>query len=140
MMAPGLPQIGQHFHETSQTIVAMSLSVLLLAWVFSPLIFASLSEMYGREHASRQALTVVHAHEPQGRWLYHFSNLSTLAFSLACAFAPTMGSFIGFRFLCEASSSFSQSTTYWRNDSWRIWRWSPCSWRWVSSGPVCRKR
>ena len=49
MMAPGLPQIGEHFHETSSTIIAMSLSILLLAWVFAPLVVAPLSEMYGRE-------------------------------------------------------------------------------------------
>lgn len=59
----------------------MSLSIILLAWVFSPLIVAPLSEIYGR------------------RWLYHISNLLMLAFTLGCAFAPTMGSFIGFRFL-----------------------------------------
>jgi len=55
MMAPGLPQIGQHFNETSSTIIAMSLSILLLAWVFSPLVIAPLSEMYGREYMSCQA-------------------------------------------------------------------------------------
>jgi len=59
----------------------MSLSITLLAWVFSPLVLAPLSEVYGR------------------RWLYHISNLITIAFTLGCAFAPTMGSFIGFRFL-----------------------------------------
>jgi len=53
MMAPGLPQIGQHFHETNPTIIGMSLSILLLAWVFSPLIIAPLSEMYGRENTRR---------------------------------------------------------------------------------------
>jgi len=101
-MAPGLPQIAQHFHETNPTIIAMSLSILLLAWVFSPLIIAPLSEMYGRERISRQVLTTPHADVPPGRWLYHIGNLFTLAFSLGCAFAPTMGSFIGFRFLCMA--------------------------------------
>ena len=66
MMAPGLPQIGQHFHETNSTIIAMSLSILLLAWVFSPLIIAPLSEMYGREYISRQVLTESPAEFPQG--------------------------------------------------------------------------
>ena len=100
MMAPGLPQIGEHFHEKNPTIIGMSLSILLLAWVFSPLIIAPLSEMYGRERIFRHILTASRADAPPGRWLYHISNLLTLAFSLACAFAPTMGSFIGFRFLC----------------------------------------
>ena len=105
MMAPGLPQIAQHFHETNPTIVGMSLSILLLAWVISPLIIAPLSEMYGREHTSRHGQTVSHANVLLGRWLYHISNFLTLGFSLACAFAPTIGSFIGFRFLCKALSS-----------------------------------
>ena len=66
MMAPGLPQIGQHFHETNPTIIAMSLSILLLAWVFSPLIIAPLSEMYGREYISLRVLTTSRADVPQG--------------------------------------------------------------------------
>lgn len=49
-MAPGLPQIAEHFHETNLTIIGMSLSIILLAWTFSPLIIAPLSEIYGREH------------------------------------------------------------------------------------------
>jgi len=112
MMAPGLPQIGQHFHETSPTIIGMSLSILLLAWVFSPLIIAPLSEMYGREYVSSQAPAASCVDVYPGRWLYHIGNLFTLGLSLGCAFAPTMGSFIGFRFLCEASSSFFQNTIH----------------------------
>ena len=101
MMAPGLPQIADHFHEKNLTIIAMSLSIILLAWTFSPLIIAPLSEMYGREHTSSRVLIAFHTDVLPGRWLYHASNVLTLAFSLGCAFAPTMGSFIGFRFLCE---------------------------------------
>jgi MFS family permease len=66
MMAPGLPQIGEHFHETNSTIIAMSLSILLLAWVFSPLITAPLSEVYGREYLSCQVLTTFQADALQG--------------------------------------------------------------------------
>ena len=110
MMAPGLPQIGEHFHETDPTIIGMSLSILLLAWVFSPLIIAPLSEVYGREYISCEIQATSRAHVLSGRWLYHFSNILTLAFTLACAFAPTMGSFIGFRFLCKALSSRENTT------------------------------
>ena len=101
MMAPGLPQIAEHFHETNSTIIGMSLSIILLAWVFSPLIIAPLSEIYGSKHISLEFLTELRVDVPSGRWLYHISNILTLAFSLGCAFAPTMGGFIGFRFLCE---------------------------------------
>jgi MFS family permease len=38
-------------------------------------------------------------------WVLHICNLFTIAFSLGCAFAPTAGSFIGFRFLSGLSSS-----------------------------------
>lgn len=104
MMAPGLPQIAEHFHETNPTIIGMSLSITLLAWVFSPLILAPLSEVYGRECILFQVPVASRADIPPGRWLYHISNLITIAFTLGCAFAPTMGSFIGFRFLGELQS------------------------------------
>jgi MFS family permease len=104
MMAPGLPQIAEHFHETNPTIIGMSLSITLLAWVFSPLIIAPLSEVYGREHMLLRVPVAFRADIPPGRWLYHISNLLTLAFTLGCAFAPAIGSFIGFRFLGESQS------------------------------------
>jgi MFS family permease len=63
-MAPGLPQIADHFHETNPTIIGMSLSILLLAWVFSPLIIAPLSEIYGREHTPAKFLTAFCADVP----------------------------------------------------------------------------
>ncbi|GLB42015.1 putative multidrug resistance protein 4 [Lyophyllum shimeji] len=52
-----------------------------------PLFLAPLSEMYGRT------------------WVLHFGNLFSLAFTLGCAFAPDVGSLIGFRFLAGLSGS-----------------------------------
>ncbi|KAA1466239.1 multidrug resistance protein 4 [Dentipellis sp. KUC8613] len=82
MMAPALPDIAEHYGITSETIVAMTLSIFLLSFAISPLFYAPLSELYGR------------------KWVLHISNLLFLAFNLGCAFAPSTGALIGFRFLC----------------------------------------
>ena len=47
-MAPALIDIAEHFTITNETIVAMTLSIFLLSFAISPLIYAPLSEMYGR--------------------------------------------------------------------------------------------
>lgn len=48
MMAPGLPEIAEHFNITSETITAMTLSIFLLTFAIGPLFLAPLSEIYGR--------------------------------------------------------------------------------------------
>ncbi|KDQ64730.1 hypothetical protein JAAARDRAFT_28372 [Jaapia argillacea MUCL 33604] len=82
MMAPALPEIAAHYHITSETMIAMTLSVFLLSFALAPLILAPLSEMYGRT------------------WVLHIGNLTFLGFNLGCAFAPNTNFLIGFRFLC----------------------------------------
>lgn len=52
MMAPALPQIAEHYHITSPTIVAMTLSIFLLSFAIGPLFLGPLSEMYGRTWVS----------------------------------------------------------------------------------------
>lgn len=79
-MAPGLPDIGEHYKITNPTVVALTLSIYLLAWAVGPLFLGPLSEIYGRI------------------WVLHISNLVFMTFSLACIFAPTTGSLIVFRF------------------------------------------
>ncbi|KAL6309751.1 multidrug resistance protein 4 [Sparassis latifolia] len=81
MMASALPDIAIHYHITSPTIVAMTLSIFLLSFALGPLFFAPISEIYGRT------------------WVYHITNLLVLAFSFGCAYAPTTGALIGFRLL-----------------------------------------
>ncbi|KAI0265179.1 multidrug resistance protein 4 [Gloeopeniophorella convolvens] len=82
MMAPALPYIAERFHITSETITAMTLSIFLLAFAISPLVYAPLSEMYGR------------------KWVLHINNILFVGFNLGCAFAPSKNALIGFRFLC----------------------------------------
>jgi len=80
MMAPGLPKIAEKYGITNPTILAMTLSIFLISFALGPLVLAPLSEMYGRT------------------WVLHISNLIFLAFNLGCAFSPTTGSLIAFRF------------------------------------------
>ncbi|KAL4251166.1 MFS transporter superfamily protein [Abortiporus biennis] len=81
MMAPALPEIGQHYHLTSPTVISLTLSIFLITFAIGPLFLAPLSEIYGRT------------------WVFHISNIFSLAFNLACGFAPTTGALIGFRIL-----------------------------------------
>ncbi|KAF8491422.1 MFS general substrate transporter [Gautieria morchelliformis] len=81
MMAPGLPEIATRYSITNPSLVALTLSIYLLAFAIGPFLVGPLSEMYGRT------------------WVLHCSNLFFLVFSMACIFAPTAGSLTGFRFL-----------------------------------------
>ncbi|KAF8577723.1 multidrug resistance protein 4 [Ramaria rubella] len=81
MMAPGLPDIALHYHIANPTVVALTLSIYLLAFAVGPLLLGPLSELYGRA------------------WVLHFANLFFLAFTLGCAFAPNTAALIAFRFL-----------------------------------------
>ncbi|KAF8966604.1 multidrug resistance protein 4 [Flammula alnicola] len=85
MMAPGIPEVAMKYGITNTTVMALTLSIFLLSFAIGPLILAPLSEMYGRT------------------WVLHIGNLFTLAFSLGCAFAPTTGALLGFRFLSGLS-------------------------------------
>ncbi|CCL99688.1 uncharacterized protein FIBRA_01709 [Fibroporia radiculosa] len=81
MMAPGLPQIAEHYNISSPTTQNLTLSVFLLTFAIGPLFFGPLSEMYGRT------------------WVYHITNLLFLAFNFGCAYSTSVGALIGFRVL-----------------------------------------
>ncbi|KAH8092500.1 multidrug resistance protein 4 [Cristinia sonorae] len=81
MMAPALPQIAEHFNITNPTVVALTLSIFLLTFALGPLLFAPLSEIYGR------------------RWVLHIGNILSLAFNTSCGFVPNTGSLIAMRLL-----------------------------------------
>ncbi|CDK27367.1 unnamed protein product [Kuraishia capsulata CBS 1993] len=48
IISPAVAKIGVEFHESNSTILALIVSIYILAWVFAPLFVAPLSEMYGR--------------------------------------------------------------------------------------------
>ncbi|KAJ7887576.1 major facilitator superfamily domain-containing protein [Mycena olivaceomarginata] len=83
IMAPGLPDVAIKYHITNDTIIALTLSIFLISFGIAPLFLAPLSEMYGR------------------RWVLNIGNLVTIG----CAFAPTTGALLAFRFLSGVSGS-----------------------------------
>ncbi|KAI5834714.1 MFS general substrate transporter [Schizophyllum commune Tattone D] len=87
MMAPGMQEIALKYGITNSTVLALTLSIFLLALAIGPLVLGPLSEIYGRT------------------WVLHIANLVSLAFNLGCAFAPATGSFIGLRFLSGLAGS-----------------------------------
>ncbi|KZV69849.1 multidrug resistance protein 4 [Peniophora sp. CONT] len=82
IMAPALPYIALDLGITSETVVALTLSIFLLSFAIAPLFYAPLSEIYGR------------------KWVLDISNVFFIGFNFGCAFAPSTGALVGLRFLC----------------------------------------
>ncbi|KAI8629805.1 MFS general substrate transporter [Xylariaceae sp. FL1651] len=81
IFAPGVPQVLAEFHSSSLEIATFVVSVYLLGFAAGPIILAPLSEIYGRVP------------------IYHACNVGFVAFSAACALAPSLNTLIAFRFL-----------------------------------------
>jgi multidrug resistance protein len=81
MFAPGVPQLMAEFQSSDPQLASFVVSVYVLGFAAGPLVFAPLSEIYGR--------TIV----------YHVCNMCFCAFVIGCALAPSMSSLIAFRFL-----------------------------------------
>lgn len=75
-----LPSIAKHFH-VSEEAAGLTLTLFLLGYCAGPLIFAPLSEFYGR------------------RWIFYITFLCYLVFNFLCAFAPNFGGLLVGRFL-----------------------------------------
>lgn len=87
MFAPGVGQLVKDFNVTSTELASFVVSVYLLGYCFGPLLIAPLSELYGRQY------------------LYHVCNILYVIWTIACAFAPDMGSLVVFRFLAGFAGS-----------------------------------
>ncbi|KAI1089399.1 bicyclomycin resistance protein [Rostrohypoxylon terebratum] len=87
IFAPGVPQVVAEFHSTSLEIAAFVVSVYVLGFAAGPMLFAPLSEIYGRAI------------------LYHIANLGFVAFQVGCALAPTLNALIVFRFFAGVFGS-----------------------------------
>ncbi|OTB17400.1 hypothetical protein K445DRAFT_31654, partial [Daldinia sp. EC12] len=87
IFAPGVPQVVAEFHSTSLEIAAFVVSVYVLGFAAGPMLFAPLSEIYGR---------VI---------LYHIGNLGFVAFQVGCALSPTLNALIVFRFFAGVFGS-----------------------------------
>lgn len=72
--------ISEHF-AVSEEAAGLTITLFLLGYCAGPLLFAPLSEFYGR------------------RWIFYATFLLYLAFNFLCAFAPNFGSLLVGRFL-----------------------------------------
>ncbi|KAL7807484.1 MFS general substrate transporter [Trichoderma aethiopicum] len=81
MFAPGVPDLMKEFHSTSEELAAFCVSVYVLGFAAGPMLFAPLSELYGRSI------------------IYNITNVGFIVFVIACAQAPSMTTLIIFRFL-----------------------------------------
>ncbi|KAI0204356.1 cycloheximide resistance protein [Astrocystis sublimbata] len=81
IFAPGVPLVLAEFHSNSLEIATFVVSVYLIGFAAGPIVLAPLSEIYGRVP------------------VYHVCNVGFVAFSVACALAPSLNALIAFRFL-----------------------------------------
>jgi MFS family permease len=69
----------QEFHSSSLELASFVVSVYVLGFAAGPLVFAPLSEIYGRVP------------------IYHLCNVGFMAFLVGCALAPSLDTLIVFR-------------------------------------------
>jgi multidrug resistance protein len=81
MLAPAVQLIMHDFHTTSSTFATFSVSIFVLGFASGPLLWAPLSELYGR---------VV---------IYNVTNVLFLLFTMLCAVAQNASTFLAFRFI-----------------------------------------
>lgn len=129
MFAPGVPELMVEFEQNSRTLGSFVVSVYVLGFAAGPMVFAPLSELYGRlivYHASNVVflgklpvfpphtypLLALHVHvfRPGPMWIpikwpwpqgspFLTTMPGLLVFTIACAKAPSFSALIGFRFL-----------------------------------------
>lgn len=75
-----IPSIAKDFNISTEA-AALTITLFLLGYCAGPLLFAPLSELYGR------------------RWIFYISFTMYIAFNFLCAFAPNFGSLLVGRFL-----------------------------------------
>ncbi|KAF7544470.1 hypothetical protein G7Z17_g9927 [Cylindrodendrum hubeiense] len=87
IFAPGIASLMVEFKTTNTELGAFVVSVYVLGFAVGPMVLAPLSEMYGRAP------------------VYHVCNLGFVAFTVACALAPSLNSLIVFRFFAGSFGS-----------------------------------
>lgn len=82
ILSPAIGSVGKEFHNTSETVGALTVSIYLVGYVIGPLFMAPLSEIYGR------------------RLVLASANVFFCVWQIGCALAPNMAALIVFRLLC----------------------------------------
>ncbi|RFU29728.1 hypothetical protein B7463_g6609, partial [Scytalidium lignicola] len=87
MFAPAIPFMNDEFHNTSDVLSALCVSIFVLGYCVGPLFLAPLSEMYGRAN------------------ILNVANAIFAVWQIGCAKAPNLGALIAFRFLSGIGGS-----------------------------------
>jgi multidrug resistance protein len=87
MLAPDVPLVAKDIGHNDQALSTFSVSIYVLAFIVGPLIFAPMSEMYGRLPVIQVSISFF------------------LATTTGCALATDMNMLIGFRFLAGCFGS-----------------------------------
>ena len=80
MYAPSLPQVQHQFHDVRGALTSMSMTIYVLGFAVGPILFAPLSEIYGRAK------------------VYRVCTAMYFLFTIACAVSSTLDVLIAFRF------------------------------------------
>lgn len=86
-----LPSIAEELHVIVNPVAGLVITLFLLGYVFGPLLWAPLSEFFGR------------------RWVFYFTFLGYFAFNFLCAFAPNFTALLIGRFLTGTFASCTLS-------------------------------
>lgn len=87
MVAPCVDQLGRDLGITSSVLLAMAVSMFILAYAFGPLVFGPLSEVFGR------------------KIIIQFGNFLFCAFNLGGGFSQTTTQFMVCRFFAGLGGS-----------------------------------
>ncbi|TVY64176.1 Efflux pump radE, partial [Lachnellula suecica] len=81
MFAPGVPALMSEFHSTNTSLGSFVVTVFVLGLAMGPIVFAPLSEIYGR------------------MYVQHAGLIGFFVFTVACAVSSSLNMLIGFRLL-----------------------------------------
>lgn len=103
MFAPGVPDLLREFGSSSQELGSFCVSVYILGFAAGPMLFAPLSELYGRVnvyHIANIGFIGTPKNPPLPFLILSHTHSLTPnpAFVIACAVAPTFNALIVFRF------------------------------------------
>lgn len=81
MFAPGVPALMKEFHSTNASLGSFVVTIYVLGLAMGPILFAPLSEIYGR------------------LYVQHAGLVGFFIFTIACGLASSLNMLIGFRFV-----------------------------------------
>ncbi|KAL4963852.1 MFS transporter [Aspergillus stella-maris] len=87
VFSPALTDLAEDFGETDRTLLSFTVSIYLIGYVLGPLVFAPLSEIYGRRIVMSGA-----------NWFF-------VVWQIGCALAPNIASLTVMRFLAGCGGS-----------------------------------